>query len=58
MENYIKNYDYEIDIQNNLRSFLKEDISSQRDRKKILEEVFNNKNFKMELLELIKKYKK
>ncbi|HIP17113.1 MAG TPA: bifunctional precorrin-2 dehydrogenase/sirohydrochlorin ferrochelatase [Methanothermococcus okinawensis] len=58
VENYIKNYDYEIDIQNNLRSFLKDDIPSQKDRKKILEEVFNNKNFKMELLELIRKYKK
>jgi len=58
VENYIKNYDYEIDIQNNLRSFLKDNIPSQKDRKEILEEVFNNKNFKMELLELIKKYKK
>ncbi|HIP16491.1 MAG TPA: bifunctional precorrin-2 dehydrogenase/sirohydrochlorin ferrochelatase [Methanothermococcus okinawensis] len=58
VENYIENHGYEIDLQNSLRSFLKEYIPSQRDRKEILEEIFRNKDFKRELLELIKKYKK
>ena len=57
VENYLKNHEYEILIQNTLRDFLKDNISSQKDRKKILEEVFKNEDFKREFLELINKYK-
>jgi len=58
VENYIENHRYEIDLQNCLRDFLKEHILSQRDRRMILEEVFRNKEFKKELLNLIEKYRK
>ena len=58
VENYIEEHRYEIDLQSRLRSFLKECIPSQRDRKEILEEVFRNKEFRKELLNLIEKYRK
>jgi len=58
VEKYIENHKYEIDLQSYLRDFLKGCISSQRDRREILEEVFRNKEFKKELLDLIGKYKK
>jgi len=58
VENYIENRRYEIDLQSSLRSFLKENIPSQRDRKEILEEVFRNKEFRRDLLDLIEKYRK
>ena len=58
VEKYIENHKYEIDLQSYLRDFLKGCISSQRDRREILEEVFRNKEFKKELLDLIGKHKK
>ena len=57
VERYIENYEYEIDLLSSIRSFLKDRIPSQRERRKILKEVFRNKDFKEELLKLIEKYR-
>ncbi|WP_048058052.1 precorrin-2 dehydrogenase/sirohydrochlorin ferrochelatase family protein [Methanothermococcus okinawensis] len=57
VENYLKNHEYDIDAQNSIRDFLKNNISSQKDRKRILEKIFKNKDFKREFLELVDKYK-
>ncbi|HID47849.1 MAG TPA: bifunctional precorrin-2 dehydrogenase/sirohydrochlorin ferrochelatase [Methanococcaceae archaeon] len=56
VEKYIENHREEIELQSNLRTFLKECVPSQRDRRDILEKVFKNEEFKRELLNLIEKY--
>lgn len=57
VERFIEKSKEEIDLQSNLRTFLKECIPSQRDRREILEDVFKNEEFKRELLNLIERYK-
>ncbi|WP_423792329.1 precorrin-2 dehydrogenase/sirohydrochlorin ferrochelatase family protein [Methanocaldococcus indicus] len=54
IENYLKGYD--LDFISSFRKFLIENIPNQKDRKKILNLLFSNENFKKELLELINKY--
>ncbi len=56
VENYLKNHKNDVLIQNGLRDFLKYNISSQSKRKKILEEMYKNEDFKKEFLKLIDKY--
>jgi len=57
VERFIEKSKEEIDLQSNLRTFLKGCIPSQRDRREILEDVFKNEEFKRELLNLIERYK-
>ncbi|ABR55001.1 siroheme synthase [Methanococcus vannielii SB] len=57
VQNYLKNSEDNIEIQDKLRNFLKDEIKDQELRKKILEKVFSNKQFKLEFLELIEKHR-
>ena len=41
-----------------LRNFLKSEIKDQKERKEVLEKVFSDKKFKLELLELIEKHRR
>lgn len=56
VENYLKTHKNEVFIQNGLRDFLKDTISSQKKRKKILEEMYKNEDFKRDFLKLVDKY--
>jgi precorrin-2 dehydrogenase/sirohydrochlorin ferrochelatase len=56
VEDYLKNHKDDVLIQNGLRDFLKCNIPSQNERKKVLEEMYKNEDFKREFLKLINRY--
>ena len=56
VEDYLKNHKDDVLIQNGLRDFLKCNILSQSERKKVLEEMYKNEDFKKEFLKLIDRY--
>ena len=56
VEDYLKNHKDDVLIQNGLRDFLKCNIPSQNERKKVLEEMYKNEDFKKEFLKLIDRY--
>ena len=56
VEDYLKNRKDDVLIQNGLRDFLKCNILSQSERKKVLEEMYKNEDFKKEFLKLIDRY--
>ena len=56
VEDYLKNRKDDVLIQNGLRDFLKCNIPSQNERKKVLEEMYKNEDFKKEFLKLIDRY--
>lgn len=57
VDNYLKDSEFELELQNELRNFLKSEIKDQKERKEVLEKVFSDKKFKLELLELIEKHR-
>ena len=57
VEQYLDNYNDDLVIQNLIRNTLKNTVPNQKDRVKILEKIYNNKDFKEKLLKLIEEYK-